>query len=300
MKIAVLTGGDSNEREVAFWSAENVVASLKKENYEVTVFDVPKEIPRFMEQYKEFDVAIPVLHGSGGEDGEIQDFLNGLKVPFIFSDVDAHVIGINKELSKEVVGASGLNVPEAHLISKDDEVEFTHPIVVKPNAGGSTIGVSVVRSPDELEAALELGFTHDDNLLLEDFIEGDEVTVSVIEEDGKAIALPVTMIVPVVENGIYDFEAKYGSETPAKHILPAPISDELTRSLQEQAVMAHEAIGARHVSRSDFIIDEFGKTWFLEINTIPGITNSSILPESIRYSGRDFGVLLKQWIKSVI
>ena len=138
MKIAVFTGGESHEREVAFWSAKNVVAELESVGFEVTQFDVPSELPKFLDTRDKFACVVPVLHGKGGEDGTIQGFLETLKVPYIFSGVIAQAVGIDKSLAKDVVSRHGLSTPEAQRICEDgrEQVSFTHPVVVKPVDGG--------------------------------------------------------------------------------------------------------------------------------------------------------------------
>lgn len=293
--VAILTGGNSSERAVAFWSAENVVAALR-DHYDVRVYDVPSELLTFLAERDTIDVAVPVLHGVGGEDGTLQGFLKTLGIPFVFSDVAAHAIGLNKAIAKAVVASRGLHVAPSVLLKPGERYEYAHPVVVKPVAGGSTIGVAIARSAEECKAACAAGFAHGQELLVEQFVEGDEFTVPVIDEHGTHAALPV---IQIKSDGLFDFERKYVDGKMAEELCPAPIDDILRSRLQEAALTAHRAIGARHLSRTDFIVDAAGTIWFLEINTIPGMTKNSLVPKSVRVSGREFGALLRSWVEEV-
>lgn len=295
-RIAILTGGTSSEREVAFWSAKMVEETLR-DQFDLTVFDFPSEIDAFLSSRTLFDVVIPVFHGPMGEDGTIQGFLRTLGVPFIFSDVEAHAIGMNKRLAKLAAADAGLNVTDDYCISRGDKGRFEFACVVKPLAGGSTIGVSIVKSENEFDQALQKSFQYADEVLVERFIEGREFTVAVIDEGGKAFALPVIEIVS--NDGFFDFDKKYTDGKMAKEICPAEIPNDLTQRLQDHALKIHNSIGARHVSRTDFIVDQSGTPWFLEINTIPGLTKNSLVPKAIRASGRDVAEVFKEWIDSV-
>lgn len=300
MQIAVFTGGESSEREVAFWSAKNVVSELEKVGFDVTVFDVPSELPKFLESRDQFSCVVPVLHGKGGEDGTIQGFLKTLKIPFIFSDVTACALAMDKYLAKAVVSVHGLKTPKAMRIRRQDVngLTYAHPVVLKPIPGGSTLGVTIVRSSDELEPACREAFRFGEAALVENFIDGLEFTVPVIEDGGEARALDVIQIVS--PSGCFTFEEKYIVGKMAGELCPAPIDDVLKGRLQEAAVTAHNAIGARHASRSDFIVDASGAIWFLEINTIPGMTAQSLITKALRAGGYDFGRILQQWIESVL
>lgn len=291
--IAILTGGVSSEREVALWSSTNVFEALQ-DNYQVQVFDLPSELDEFLSHRKEFNLVVPVFHGPWGEDGVIQGFLEVLNIPFLFSGLEAHAIGMNKSLAKEVVACAGLNVASSTVFERGDNVQFDHPVVVKPIAGGSTIGISKAESASELTAALKTAFEHGDTVMVEDLILGREFTVGVIDENGESIALPVVEIIS--ETGFFDYESKYHDNKLATEVCPAEIEGDLARELQEHAVKAHNAIGARHVSRIDFIVDDQNKIWFLEINTIPGMTKNSLIPKELRASGRTLGSVFENWI----
>ena len=294
-KVAVLTGGDSSEREVALASSKNVINSLK-DKHEIDVFDFPKDIDKFLESYKKYQTAIPVFHGPGGEDGVIQGFLKTLGLPFIFSDVEAHAVGMDKALSKYLAKQIGLLTAKDQILNKLSKIEFKKSVVIKPLAGGSSIGISIAHNQFDLDKSLEEAFKYSDKVLIEDYIKGKELTVPIIDKGEESFALPVIEIRS--KNTFFDYESKYDDKL-AEEICPAPIDDKLAKELQKQALKMHQALGARHISRSDFIVVD-SKIYFLEINTIPGMTNNSLTPKSIRAGGEDFADLLDIWIKSVI
>lgn len=294
-RIAVLTGGTSSERGIALLSAQNVAEALRA-NFEVDIFDFPLDLQKFVETRAEFTAVVPVFHGKGGEDGAIQGFLKTLDIPFIFSDVTAHAVGMNKLFTKKIAIQSGLQTPAYLVLTKKCAPEFVYPVVVKPIDGGSSLGVSIAKSQQELNMAAEKALTFSDAVLIEDYVSGEEYTVAVIDERGKTTALPLIQIKSKHE--FFDYESKYDAAL-CEEICPAPAPEELTQRLQEAGVIAHEMIGARHISRSDFIVDRDGTIWFLEINTIPGQTLNSLVPKAVRVSGRNFGALLKEWVEQV-
>lgn len=295
-RVAILTGGSSSEREVALWSSQTVKEVLEK-RHDVHVFDFPSEIDALVSSRTDFDVAVPVFHGPTGEDGTVQGFLKMLEVPFLFSDVEAHAVGMNKRLGKLVAADAGLSVLDDYCVKRGDEVEFEFNCAVKPLAGGSTIGISIVKSADDFQNALAEAFAHAEEAMVERFVEGREFTVTVIDEDEGSIGLPVIEIVS--EDGFFDFDQKYTDGKMAQEVCPAKIDDHLRDLLQDHAVRAHKAVGAKHVSRTDFIVDDEGIPWFLEINTIPGLTKNSLVPKAIRASGRSLEDVFDSWIESI-
>ncbi len=295
-RIAILTGGTSSEREIALRSAKNVVAQLS-DRFEVTLFDIPTALHDFVLRAKEFDVAIPMFHGVGGEDGVIQGFLETLGVPYLFSRVQAHAIAMDKDKTKTLVAAAGIRVPRSSIVRLGHVAQYTHPVVVKPYNGGSSMATAIVRSQAELEDAVTNAFTGTDAVLIEDFVEGSEFTVAVADIDGVPTALPVIAIRP--KGGFFDFESKYNAETLADEICPAPIRAELAEQLQSIALLAHQTLGCKHVSRTDIMVDAAGQGWFLEINTIPGMTETSLLPKALSAAGKTFADTLSVWIDDV-
>lgn len=293
-RIALLTGGTSSERAVALRSAVNVRAALE-ESYDVTQFDFPSQIDSFLATRKTFDAAVPVFHGVGGEDGTIQGLLETLGVPYIFSRPRAHAIGIDKAKTKYVAGQINIATPSYELVRRGANCSYSRPSVVKPNLGGSSIGVALVRDAETLAAMMAQRSVADGELLVEDLVEGDEVTVAVVD-DGDTVALPPILIRPKAE--FFNVEVKYNPDL-VDEVCPAPIDAAIAQELTRGALAIHTAIGCRHLSRSDFIVDAAGRIWFLEINTIPGITDASLVPKAIAASGRRLSELLRGWVESV-
>ena len=284
--VAILTGGQSSEREIALASAKTVEQELRR-YYDVEVFDFPNDLDRFLDCRDRFVCCVPVFHGKGGEDGVIQGFLKTLHIPFIFSQSHAHAIGMDKVVTKQLVREVGLHVAEDPVVDSAHAIQIDLPFVIKPISDGSSIGVEICRDqvPDIHTTTM-----------VERYLEGREFTVPVIDHNGKAQALPVIEIRS--KNDFFDFESKYNAEL-VEEICPAEIPEELAEELSVVALKAHDAIGARHLTRSDMIVDKDGKIWFLEINTIPGLTINSLVPKSVRAAGLHLGDLLKQWIEDV-
>jgi len=295
-RIAILTGGTSSEREIALASAERVRSALS-DHFDVLLYDLPKDMDKFLSEYRLIDAVVPVFHGRGGEDGAVQGFLRILGVPFIFSDVEAQAIAFNKPLAKTVVTQAGIITPDGKVIFDKVGIVYHNPVVVKPVDSGSSIGVSIVRNAADLDNALDIAFKESSGVLIEEFIKGDEYTVVVIETGSGASALPVIEIKPKTE--FFDLKSKYDPSL-CDEICPAPISDFLATELKTAALAAHRSIGARHISRSDFIVDKDCKVWFLEINTIPGMTANSLVPKALTVANINFGDLLALWIYSLI
>ncbi|MCL2631476.1 MAG: D-alanine--D-alanine ligase [Coriobacteriia bacterium] len=290
-RIVLLAGGFSAERDVSLASGANSAEALRAVGHEV--IEVDPIDPAFVSQLIDLkpDVVFIALHGQGGEDGKIQGLLELLGIPYTGSGVLASALAMDKQRSKVFFRHAGLHTPDCVSVTQsmtglkaaESFVErYGLPVVIKPAADGSSIGVSIVREIDELPAALDRGFEVSKVLLVERFIAGTEVTVPVIGNDAPT-ALPVIEIVPVVSD-FYDYEAKY-SDGGSEHIIPARLPADLLAHVQSQAVIAHTALGCAGMSRSDFIVDALGTAWIIETNTIPGMTKTSLLPEAARFSG---------------
>jgi D-alanine-D-alanine ligase len=301
--IALLAGGNSAEREVSMNSGANAAAALRSVGHQVTEIDTaePDFVSRLIESKP--DAVFIALHGQGGEDGQIQGLLELLGLPYTGSGVLASALSMDKPKAKILYRNAGLYTPDfisvtqsiAGLKAVEAFIErYGLPCVVKPAADGSSIGVSIVRDMTEVNAALDEGFSISKTLLVERYIAGTEVTVPVIGNDDP-IALPVIEIVPVVSD-FYDYEAKY-SDGGSEHIIPARLVAELLAHVQDQALLAHKALGCEGVSRSDFIVDALGTAWIIETNTIPGMTKTSLLPEAARHIGIDNGELYSKMIE---
>ena len=300
IKVALLAGGASGERDISLASGEGARAALEEAGFTVSVFDPAEKSDLKALIDGEFDVAFICLHGRYGEDGTIQGLLEILGIPYIGSGVWASALAMDKVRAKVFYRHFGINTPVSATLYRGkpynidaiiDRVGF--PCVAKPANEGSALGVHIVFNKAELQKAITEVFETDYELLVETYIKGTELTVSVIgNEEPKA--LPIIEIVP--KNEFYDFESKYapgGSE----HICPARLSEEDTAKVKEIAVAAHKALTCRGVSRTDIIMDEQGVCWVLETNTVPGMTSTSLLPDAARAAGYSFPQLCVKLIE---
>ncbi len=290
-KVALLAGGRSGEREISLSSGKGSYAALCEAGFSVTQLDpsCPADLKTLIDD--QFDVAFLCLHGKYGEDGVMQGFLELIDLPYTGSGVWASATAMNKAKAKRIYEAASLPTPPSITLHRGDVVD-THAIisaigehaVVKAASEGSTLGIYITDSESSLSQSIEKAMELDEYVVVEKYITGREYTVVVLGNK-NAEALPVIEIIPA--NGFYDFEAKYapgGSE----HICPANISDELSRTMQRLAIRAHEALECSGVSRTDFIVDDSQICWILETNTIPGMTETSLLPDAARAAGMSF------------
>lgn len=298
LRVLVMYGGDSAEREVSIWSGKMAADALRKAGYVVQEAD-PADILLRPESVSDLigskrpDIVFLAMHGTGAEDGAIQGFLESLHLPYTGSGIKASALAMDKEHTKNILGANGLPVPKGILVKTADEaLEFDLPCVVKPNAQGSTIGLTFVRRREDLGPAIARALKYDEAALVEELIEGVEISVPVLGEE----ALQAVEICP--RKGSYDFAAKY---TPGEteEIVPARISDEETRLSKEYALAAHKAMGAADVSRTDFIVST-ERIVVLEINTLPGLTQTSLLPKSAESAGISYEQLCERILLSAI
>ena len=297
-RVAVLKGGMSSERDVSLVSGSECAKALREEGFDVTEIDVA---PNLWEQLHEADpdVIFNALHGEWGEDGRVQGVLDLFGAPYTHSGVMASALAMDKHRSKAVLRDVGITVPKGALVpramaAQDHPME--PPYVVKPNAQGSSVGVYIVKDKAEAPADMADNEAMGELVLVEEFIPGRELTVAVM--DGKALA--VTEIIPNTE--WYDYEAKYADGGSA-HVVPAQIPDEITDLCKTWALLAHETLGCRGVTRSDFrfndingdLTDIVNKIVMLEVNTQPGMTPTSLAPEQAGYVGLSFSQLCR-WI----
>lgn len=291
VRVAVLMGGRSAEREVSLNTGEQVIAALRERGADALPFDTARS--SFIDELRSArpDVVFVCLHGRYGEDGTVQGLLELLDLPYVGSGVLASALAMDKVASKHVFSACGVPTPPYLVVRKRgswSEAEVVGALgsrcVVKPASEGSAIGVTIVHRPSELGPAIEHAFRYDELVLIERFIEGTEVTVGVLGVD-PPIALPTLEIVPAHE--FYDYESKYVPGM-SRHIIPARIPEETRERCAKLAVSAHEALGCRGVSRTDIIVEPTGEAWVLEVNTIPGMTRTSLLPDAARAAGIEF------------
>ncbi|WLR46725.1 D-alanine--D-alanine ligase [Halobacillus litoralis] len=304
MKIAVLYGGTSGEREVSLSTGKGIIKALENKGHDVTPIDFS---PEKMEEVLKLDVDLVFigLHGRFGEDGKIQGLLDMLGIPYVGSGVLASALAMDKAKSKQIFSLNGLHTAKSEVFDVtdhgqfsviEDEIKqtFTLPFVIKPNQEGSTLGLTIVKKEQDIRQAIEMAAHSDSMILVEDYVKGREVTVPVMGYKGKEQALPVIEIIP--KNDYYDFDSKYkpgGSE----HIVPAQVSEKLTAQLQQDAVLAHQLLGCDVYSRVDFIINENEEPVILEVNTLPGMTPTSLFPDSAQAIGLSYDDLIQKFVE---
>lgn len=290
LRIAVLMGGRSAEREVSLHTGEQVSSALSERGHVVTGIDTADL--GFIERLRAggFDVVFICLHGRFGEDGTIQGLLEILGLPYVGSGVLASALAMDKIASKRIFEAVGLATPPSLSFTSmpDDAMPIIaalgEKLVVKPVGEGSSVGMSIVHSAAEVLPALELAFRHDGTVLVERFVAGAEVTVGVLG-NAELVTLPALEVVP--EHEFYDYESKY-IPGMSRHIIPARVSAVARAECQRIALEAHRALGCRGMSRSDTIVTPDGEVYLLEVNTIPGMTSTSLFPDAARAGGIDF------------
>ncbi len=277
--LAVLKGGPSAEREVSLRTGAAAAAALRERGYRVEEVDVTGRdftLPPGVE------FVFISLHGTFGEDGEVQAYLEKHDFPYTGSGVVASRTAFDKEASKEIFRAQGIPTPEGVTVAKGEPLpDLQPPLVVKPVCEGSTIGLSLVFEAKELAPALELAFEYGERAIVERFIKGKELTVTILGDE----ALPVIEIVP--KKGFYDYTNKY---TPGMtdYLCPAPLDPAVTAQVQDYALRAHRALGCEVYSRVDVMLDEQNRPWVLEVNTIPGMTATSLVPKAAAAAGISF------------
>ncbi|MDD9905348.1 MAG: D-alanine--D-alanine ligase [Rhodospirillaceae bacterium] len=295
--VTVLMGGWSAEREVSLASGAACADALNDAGYDVTRVDVSRNLKTLIDALKPApDVVFNALHGRFGEDGRIQSLLDILGLPYTHSGVLASALAMDKQSAKALFAARGIPCPEGKLLTIaeiGDSMPLNPPFVVKPNNEGSSVGVMVIRQGDNRVTFDD--WPYGDDVLVEQYIDGRELTVAVIGDR----ALGVTELRPNV--GFYDYEAKY-TDGKTEHLCPAPIPDEVTELAMEYAVLAHQALGCRGVSRSDFRYDDTesspGRLYMLEVNTQPGMTPLSLVPEQAAHAGMSMSDLVAWMVEN--
>ena len=295
MRILLIAGGWSSERQVSLSGAQVIREGLLKLGHEVRDFDPSFEFAGLGQAAGQADFAFLNLHGSPGEDGLIQAMLERAHCPYQGSAPAGSFLALHKAASKAVFRDQGLPTPAfeylTHKPGPDYLPQFAPPYFIKPNLGGSSLGMSLVGRLAELAPAIELAFEHGGEVLVEPALPGPELTSAVL----GAEALPPILIRPA-KGRFFDYWSKYDPKG-AQEICPAPVSPELTHKLGSLALAAHRALGLRGYSRSDFMLDGEGEPWLLEVNTLPGMTRTSLLPRAARAAGLDFEALLARLIE---
>ena len=292
LRVAVLMGGPSAEHDVSLKSGAMVAENFDPKKYAVqkVVIERNGRWPISLSFLKKrCDAAFIVMHGEYGEDGTIQEILEKAKIKFTGSGSKASRLGMDKLASSAIFKKSGLRVPgDAQSL----------PLVVKPADRGSSVGVSIVKSVRELPEAVTLALKYSNSLLLQEFIHGRELTCGVVEVGNEVRALPPTEIISKASE-FFDFKAKYVAGA-SREITPAELSPQKTKEVQNAALLAHKAIGAKGLSRTDMIMDNAGRIYVLEINTIPGMTKTSLLPQQAKAAGISFPKLLDLIVESAV
>lgn len=295
-RIGVLLGGLSSEREVSLRTGAAVVKALQDGGHQVVSIDVGKDVAQKLLAEK-IDVAFIALHGRWGEDGCIQGLLEALFIPYTGSGVLASAVAMDKVLTKELLVARGLSTPKWRRYTTAAEAlksppEFPLPWVVKPSREGSSVGVHICRTEAEYRPAVEEAQQHAGELLVEQFVQGREVQGAVLDDQ----ALGVIEIKPARE--FYDYQAKYGQGSGTQYLFPAPLPPDQYARVNTLCLEAHRALGCSGASRSDVIVTPSGEAYLLEVNTLPGMTTSSLLPKIAQGMGISFLQLCERLLQS--
>lgn len=297
--VAVLMGGWSSEREVSLVSGGAIVDALRQTEFEVRPIDVQRDVAKLVSQLEPApDIVLNALHGRYGEDGCIQGILEFLGLAYTHSGVMASALAMDKPMAKRLFETVGIPCPPHEIATRDDLISGTvmnKPFVIKPMNEGSSVGVTIVLQDEDLPALDDSAWAFGDAVMVEKYVPGRELTVAVMGDK----ALGVTEIRPI--KGFYDYTAKY-TEGKADHVIPAPVNGVIYSTAMEYAVRAHHTLGCRGVSRADFRYDDTrgdpGELFLLEINTQPGMTPWSLVPEQAAHAGISFGDLVRWMVEN--
>ena len=314
LSIALLAGGDSSEREIALQSAAQIAAALDPEKYDVTMIDLHGRdwhytAPDGREwqvdkndfsltvagERREFDYALILIHGTPGEDGRLQGYLDMMGIPYSSCGMTSSVLTFDKVTTKRTLAGRGINLARERFLRRGETWDATEiaddlglPLFVKPNASGSSFGVTKVRTAEELPAAVEKAFSESDEVLIEECIAGREMGCGVMIAGGREYLFPITEIVSKKE--FFDYEAKYTAGF-SDEITPADIAPEVKAELNRMTLEAYRTCRCRGVVRVDFIVTPEGKPYFIELNSIPGMRPGSIVPKQVKAMGMTMGQL---------
>jgi len=294
-RVSVLAGGPSSEREISLKSGKAVYDALIDGGVDAALIDIGDDVNCAI-QTQDIGAAFIALHGGFGEDGTIQAMLEELNIPYTGSGPKASRLALDKLASRMVFQEIGIDVPRFKALKRRDAIEIsglTMPLVVKPKREGSSIGLTKVKDRKGLNTAIEEAFKYDDEILIEEFIKGRELTVGILDEK------PLPVIEIVTKKGHYDYRAKYESPD-TRYLVPAPLKIAVAKKAQDAGIRAHSALGCRSFSRVDMILGEDNKIYVLEVNTIPGLTSRSLLPKAAEAAGISFIELCKRILKGAL
>ena len=290
-------GGLSAEREISLQSGSAILSSLKKKGYNACPIDMDRDVSTKIIR-EGIDVAFIALHGRWGEDGAIQGMLEIMGIPYTGSGILASALAMNKPMTKKILNIHGLPTPDFQVIRRREIQEFvderrirlSFPVVVKPVSEGSAIGVCIAENEEKLTDGVKEAATYSRAIMLEEFIRGSEMTVGIL----NGLPLPIIEIVP--KNGFYDYRSKYTAGM-TEYIVPARLTEDQSVGMQEMALSAYKALGCHGPARMDMIVDSKGDPYILEMNTIPGMTPTSLLPKAAEYEGLNFDCLVEEILK---
>jgi D-alanine-D-alanine ligase len=303
--IGVLMGGLSGEREVSFRSGRNCLRALESRGYRAVAIDAVRDVAQRLDE-EAIEVAFLALHGRYGEDGTIQGLLGMMDIPYTGSGVLASALAMNKIATKKVVGASGVSTPDYVELPRDEpsasaaarvESQLGLPVMLKPVEEGSSLGVFKCKTAAELQAGIERGREEFGAIFAERFVAGTEITVGVLVRDGQPVALPILELRP--KNEFYDYEAKY-TEGMTEFVLPARLAPAVYAEAEREAVAAFTAVGCRGYARVDMMVDGAGVPWFVEVNTLPGMTDTSDLPAQAQAAGISYEDLVEMILLTAV
>lgn len=296
MRVGVLMGGQSSEREVSLKTGSAMVEAAESLGYNVKPVFWNNSVDDIIADIRGIEVVLIALHGGAGENGMIQSVLELMNIPYTGSGPLSSGICMDKHISKTMVKAVGYQTPEWTFYSQKNQAlqaECTAPVVVKPTDQGSTVGLTIVHTPEEYSAAVELAFNYSDSIVVEQFITGRELTVTILNNK----AYPIVEIVPKHE--LYDYECKYQTGMSVYHC-PAVLPKTLTEEIETAAEGIFDVLKCRQYGRVDFRLDAYDRFWFLEMNTLPGMTATSLVPKSVKATGMTFPKLIDTLIHGAL
>tara|TARA_B100001079_G_scaffold138159_1_gene118397 strand:+ start:1938 stop:2840 length:903 start_codon:yes stop_codon:yes gene_type:complete len=295
-KIAVLMGGPSSERDVSLNSGKAMFTACESLGYNTISVEFEDDILSHLDTLKHVDLVLIALHGGIGENGRIQGMFESLGIRYTGSDALSSAICMDKHISKLLAEDVGIFTPRWKRIKKGktiNKLEYALPCVIKPNSEGSTIGLTIVYEESKFDSAVELAFSYDNEILIEQFIDGKEITVSIVENE----VLPIIEIKP--SHDLYDYECKY-TKGMTEYICPAELDENLTNMIHQTALEIYTLLKCRHYARVDFRLDNNNQYWFLEVNTLPGMTDTSLVPKAAAANGVKFEQLIDSIIQQAL
>ena len=291
LRVGVLMGGPSEEREVSIATGKAVIKACAENGYIATEFGFTNNYKKHLKKLKTQNIIFNALHGGIGENGKIQAWLDKNNIKYTGSGAIASSLCMDKAASKEIAKRNGIETPDWQLIQKaTQKVKISLPFVVKPNDQGSTVGLSIVKNDQFIQSAIDLAFQHGNKVIIEKFISGRELTMPIINED----AYPIVEINP--KNNYYDYECKY---TPgmSEYSCPANLEQSLVEKIESNTIKLFQKLDCSVYARADYILDKSGVPYFLEMNTLPGMTSTSLVPKSANAKGQSFQRLIRYIIE---